>query len=168
MNTVLFVRHGNYTGYGQAQQLTERGVAESEAAARSIAGFSSENNRIIMASTQPRALQTAEVIMHNLFADYVYPSRYLDVGGNEPRGIESLDTFIEEAVRAKGLDPAMIGDLVLVTHAPLCALVAGFSSRYADSYGHGRVTEYEPHTWNNPEYSDVEAELLQYNLTTDS
>jgi len=153
---IYLVRHGSYNH--SPQELTAKGRAESEAAGqRLLAGGVKEAT--LISSDEPRALQTSAIIA-SMIETAVVPSKRVNIIGNDPRGVKSLDEMLEVALSEADVE-ATGESLVVVAHQPLLE-TAAFGARIAN----GEVVVYQPQTWQNPEFNTRNQEYLHKKLGT--
>lgn len=152
---IYLVRHGSYTG--PPQRLTEKGKEQSRLAGKHLSSAGIKIGATLLSSDAPRALQTAAIIA-SIIGTEVVPSKRINIIGNDPYGVEYLDEMLEAALAEAGRDTSG-GNLVVVTHEPLLAIVA---PRVA--IANGKVVEYQPETWQNPEFNLTEQEILTEQL----
>lgn len=138
---IYLVRHGSYSH--SPQELTIEGKAQSEKAGQELVAAGVRPEATLISSDAPRALQTSAIIA-SIVETTVVPSQQINLIGNYPESVESLDEMLEAALTEADVTPA--GEsLVVVTHQPLLE-IATFGALIAN----GQVIEYLPQTWHNP------------------
>jgi phosphohistidine phosphatase SixA len=152
---IHLVRHGHYDG--NPEQITEKGISQSEEAAQVLASRELGSVAILLSSDAPRALQTAKIISERLSIE-VMPSRRLNIVGNNSDGVASLGVVIEAAL-AENDSPAYGESLIIVAHEPLIRC-----TNLGAPVANGQVVTYEDGMWLNRYYSDQRAELLNFDL----
>lgn len=162
IDPVFFVRHGAYErAHGE---LTSLGIEQAETARMTLNMNGVGDEAIVLASDAPRAHQTAEIIVAGTQRTLL-SSTAIKKAGNAAEGVEDLDAYLGETLAEHGVNAdQMTEQLVVVTHAPLVALVCGLTTRHADRIPYGEVAPYQPGTWQNPEYSDVNRQILELGL----
>ena len=167
--TVFLVRHGAYRiGAGlSAEGIEDATRAKDQLLAKNLGG-----NAMVLSSTAPRAIETAEIIADGLMAGIV-PSLRIKEGGNGPQAIQDLDAWIGLAFDEAKLSTPDDKRLVIVTHAPMVAIAKGLHATDTSSVGYGEVYEYTPGSWSNPDYDKdiegmIEATIARANSPTRS
>lgn len=154
-NKIYLVRHGSYNH--SPEELTEEGIAQSELAGRRLLAVGVNREATLLSSDAPRALQTSAIIA-SVIETTVKPSTRINVIGNSPEGVESLDQMVELALAEAGVDSS--GEsLVVIAHQPLLE-IAAFGARITT----GQVVEYQPETWENPNLNAFEQNYLSKKL----
>ncbi len=162
--TIQLTRHGKYED--QPEALTQEGRLQSMEAVTELSRRGLGASAIILTSNAPRAIETATIIANGLRASRLIESRLIRDAGETISMVRSFDGVLEAALGIHDLDPATIGDLVVVTHMPLISLV-----NHGDPHEiteHGEVVEYVPGTWSNPDFLDnvlTQAFEQQWSLT---
>jgi len=155
-NQTLMVRHGSYYS-GRAEALTEDGERESVRARDELIQRGIGRGAVLLSSTAPRALQTAAIIGEGLSLQ-VKSSKRIEIIGNYPEGVSSLDEMLEAALSESETDTG--GEaLIVVTHQPLINIAAN-----RHNVGYGEIWLYEPTTWFNPQFSSYDQGRLQEDL----
>ena len=148
---IYLVRHGSYERY--SQELSAAGIEQSERAGQQLLSAGAKREVTVLSSDAQRALQTSTIIA-SILETTVMPSKRINVIGNEPGGVGSLDEMVEIALAEAGAKPE--GEsLIVVTHQPLLQ-IAAFGAKVAN----GQIVEYQPQTWNNPEFSERAQQYL--------
>lgn len=157
---IYFVRHGKAgrtrTAGGVAdEELTFEGVAQAIDAAvylRETCGL--DEQATVLTSSAPRAEQTARIITGIIGIGYG-ASELVEVSGNNPKGVESLDQMLGYAVRLAGitkpLEELTASGLVVVAHLPVMAIINGEHPEEGFDIKNGAVIEYAPGSW-DPKY----------------
>ena len=154
---IYLVRHGSYNR--SPQELTAEGRAESESAGRQLLSVGVEQGATLLSSSALRALQTSAIIESIIgMAVSRSSSKRINIIGNDPRGVESLDEMLEVALAEAGAETNG-KSLIVVAHQPLLE-IAAFGARVAN----GQVVEYQPQTWQNPEFNSWEQKRLGIQL----
>lgn len=152
------VRHGAYER--RPERLSEIGKEQVAEARDLLVDKGLGGRALILSSDLPRAIETAEIIAAGLEAP-VIPSRRIGEGGNHPRGIKSLDDFIDKALGEAGETLPNDTDLVLVTHAPMLAAIMNVDVKFVAM---GEVIEYTVGSWENPKFNEAYQELLEHDI----
>lgn len=128
-NQTLMVRHGRYRS-GRTEELIEDGVGDSEHARDKLIQRGIGRGAVLLSSTAPRALQTAAIIGEGLSLQ-VKSSKRIEIIGNYPEGVSSLDEMLEAALSES--EASTSGEaLIVVTHQPLINIAA---NRHNVGYG---------------------------------
>jgi phosphohistidine phosphatase SixA len=156
---VYLLRHGR----AETDSLTPQGIEDSHIASKMLIAKGLGGRAVVLSSSEPRAYQTAKIIAEDLDVLPVLKSRYMTVGGLDPRGIESLDDWLDDALKECGGPVKDNETLVVVTHEPLLK-TAVYGSRECGQIEHGSVIEYEPGSWNNRDFRPFWKEFLDHKL----
>jgi len=154
-NNIYLVRHGSYEF--DTQDLTARGVREAQQAGEQLASSELGEEVVLISSDQPRALNTSNIIAAAINA-VVLPSRRLNIIGNDPTGVESLDEMLDLSLADTGA-PLRGSGLIVVAHQPLLRV-----AEPGNSITYGHITHYQPQSWRNPEYNIHEKARLDIAL----
>jgi broad specificity phosphatase PhoE len=136
----FFVRHGRCDPFTKI--LTYEGRADMVIASNHLASRGLGREALILSSSYPRAIESAEIIGRELYSTPFSSSLIAD-GGEHPRSIKDLDIFLSEALGETGQELRPDQPLIVVTHAPLMAMIS------RGMPGYGEVVEYIPGTWKN-------------------
>jgi phosphohistidine phosphatase SixA len=147
----FLVRHGRYDR--ETMGLTDEGRDIDAPRALSILlAKGLGQGAVVLSSSAPRALQTAEIIAAGLSSE-VISSRLIEYGGNDVWGVKDLDVLVSRALSEAEAKPLDDNGLVVVTHAPMVAAAMGrHHFRDVDNIGYGKVVEYQVGTWTNPHF----------------
>lgn len=135
------VRHGKYDRHPD-EHLIASGIAQAQAAGQLLLGKGVLDSAIILSSSAPRAVQTAEIICETLGCSQVYASPLVEMAGMQPEIVDTLREIADLALRQHEVVLADDQQLVIVAHEPLVAAVSG--RQYA---ANGEVVEFDLDTW---------------------
>ncbi|MDB5176327.1 MAG: hypothetical protein JWM81_1185 [Candidatus Saccharibacteria bacterium] len=151
----FLVRHGRYDR--QTSGLTNEGrEIDAPRALSTLLAKGLGQGAVVLSSSAPRALQTAEIIAAGLSSE-VISSRLIEDGGNDVGGVRDLDELVGRALSQAQAKPLDDNGLVVVTHAPMVAVAMGVHPfRDVDNMDFGKVAEYQVGTWTNPHFRPSE------------
>jgi phosphohistidine phosphatase SixA len=155
-----FVRHGK-TGSecgDQGPMLNREGKAQAEEARDYLIRRGLGHSTIVLSSDLSRATETATIIADGL-GTTVLSSRRINIAGNEPTVIRDMDDFLVDTLDSLG-ENIDNRKLVVVTHAPLLAVLVGRPEYDTDMIGYGEVFTYTPGNWNSSMYDEDLAAML--------
>ncbi len=133
-----FVRHGRYNAFTKA--LTPDGIDDAKRASIDLANRGLGREALILSSSNQRAMESAQIIGRELYSA-PHSSELMAHGGECPDVIFDLDQYLIKALAETGQELATDQPLIVVTHAPLIAMIS------RGMPGYGEVVEYVPGTW---------------------
>jgi phosphohistidine phosphatase SixA len=157
MNRLFVGRHGRVDRDGDFSDhempLTDAGKADAHAMAEKLRGYGLSPRSIIMSSLTVRTQDTAGIIKDDLDIPTLVNDKFIGKVGERPQPVKDLHGFIGDLLVASEIDH-QDSDVVVVTHLPLVAAVAG--ADLAD----GGIYEV-PQDWHNPKYIPRYEVMLQ-------
>ena len=153
---IYLVGHGHNNG----ENLSAAGVIDAERARDQLRAKKLGRDVLLLSSVAERALQTAEIIAQGLNTEVIASPRIL-AGGNLPRGVESLDSWIEKSAEEVGHSVTSDKELVVVTHLSMLTIAQGLRRDQIRDVPYGKVYEYTPGSWKNSEYDPKSARNLE-------
>lgn len=143
--SVTALRHAKY--YADTGSLTPEGVESAQAAGRALQHQLVGERAVLLSSTAPRAVETAERIARVLGGAKVMLSESIYHGGEHPDTIASTDAYLADGLAEAGMIPDGQTDLIVVTHGPLISEIKGIS---LGRIGHARPMPLPQGAWTNP------------------
>lgn len=162
----FLVRHGrSMRGRSMEDELTPEGIQQARKAGGELLAKGLGASALILSSTAPRAIQTANIIGEELHTSVLQSTR-IRLGGLEPQAIKDLDKWVNKALAEAKVPTDSDRPLVLVTHAPLIAIAKGLHPSEADEVDHGEIFEYHVGSWVNSRYSTLSEVRAEDELRT--
>jgi broad specificity phosphatase PhoE len=121
MRDIYLVRHGYYVRDDDTgeQVLTDVGRIQAEAASVKLKEAGLGETAVLLTSTQPRAVQTAEIIGENLRLEPLGSARLAMAGEHTVPGGTKLGDVIQRCFHELDIEPPEEAPIIAVTHAPL-------------------------------------------------
>ena len=153
---IYFVRHGSVNQL--TKELNSEGGLEAIHAGQKLLAMGLGETATVLASSTKRTIQTAEAIAQVLGARLAPPSSWLYEAGNMPQMlIRDVEHFLLAANKAENLGLRSESPLVVVTHAPMIALINGDVGTGAIE--NGEIYPYKPGSWKNDEFNKMMADV---------
>lgn len=140
---IYLMRHGSYddmTGHLDDQGRDEVITGVHDLHERGVGALA-----LILCSTEVRTEETAQIAAEELPAR-VIPVDGLKVFGLRPRGLASLDNFINETLSELEIKIDEASNLLIVTHEPLI----NRARQDGETTKRGEIIQYQTGSWQNP------------------
>lgn len=154
---IFLVRHGSYD-YNSGR-LNDIGREQSRQALRELVALGAGNLALILSSDAPRALETSEIIATGLGSQIV-SSKRMRLSALNPSGVKSLEACIAQSLQEGAVSAP--DQIVVVAHEPLLQVaIHNEYSSFTPHFDNGAVVKYEPGSWNNLDFHEVFADILE-------
>jgi len=141
MERLFIGRHGRVNVDGS---LLPEGIDDAHKMAERLRDFGISRRAILLSSTSPHAVATAEIIKLDLTIPTMVRSPFIYKAGNYPQAIQNVWNFTSTLLEACDVEHTG-AHVMMVTHLSLVKTVAGSQLQHGGVY---EVTE----DWQNPEY----------------